>query len=97
MDINSQSISILGDVLVVAAVIALFVTLRNDRQASGRIVETLDRISATQLRIIDTQSQISGTQLQISEMQKDQSRIQQEMLTRLAVMDAKGYGANPNG
>ena len=111
MEFNPQSISIIGDVLVVIAVLLLFVTLRSDRQASGKIVETLDSISATQLRIIDTldsisatqlriidtQSQISGTQLQISEMQRDQSRMQQDMLMRLAVIDAKGSSASPNG
>lgn len=97
MEFNPQSISIIGDVLVVIAVLLLFVTLRSDRQASGKIVETLDSISATQLRIIDTQSQISGTQLQISEMQRDQSRMQQDMLMRLAVIDAKESSASPNG
>lgn len=97
MEFNPQSISIIGDVLVVVAVVALFVTLRNDRQSASKIVETLESISGTQLKIIDTQSQISGTQLQISEMQRDQSRMQQDMLMRLAVMDAKGSSAGPNG
>jgi mannitol-specific phosphotransferase system IIBC component len=90
INLLSQTVSIIVDVLIAIIVLALFVTLRNDRQSSNKIAETLDRISATQ-------SQISVTQSQISETQKDQSRIQQDMLTRLAVMDAKGWGNNPNG
>lgn len=99
---TAQNISIAADVFIALMVLVLFWTIRQDRrseqQTTSRIVETLDRISATQSQISETQRDQSRVQAQISETQKEQSKVQQALLTQIAVIDARGWGSNnPNG
>ena len=78
-----QLFSIGLELLIALALIAVIVWVR--------------QISETQNQISETQRQITQTQHGISQTQREQTAILQQLITQIAVMEARQESGYPNG